>query len=252
MFLKDFWGAKNFTQIIFTIEKCSQHPIHPYTGQDLGLDLTCKDDKTIHTTLTGAFLSINFKNSIIDYANYENPIMYYFDENFYVLNDLLSISSFYGVQNTDFTNDSGFFLEEKEEERTFSINKPIVNYINSSNNHILFEFIMEGKRNGQHIQRKYTKVQDVITKIGGFIKALLIIGEIISKYFSYMLYYIYMKKHIDLNENLKENLKIIPDFKNQLVSESKEEMKPYNLEKNNPTILKNNLVKMAIATPNHF
>lgn len=94
----------------------------------------------------------------------------------------MQINFEYRLRPLEFVTDYGFLLESNKLNRAFDYDDPKNMYVvtNEVNPKTLSKVAFQGLNNGTKYFRKYEKIQDVLTKIGGLLKAFLFIGQLIT------------------------------------------------------------------------
>lgn len=170
--IEGFWGTPVFSIIKIIIEKC-------VNSTDNGN--WCRSEEEIHSKLNGGTFAMFSRNHILDMKSYNKPAMPYLDDLYYAINIDFTFDVTIGLKPLNFISDSGFILKDETEISTFFTDAPLLFYYGKRGN-LLAQVIIEGRSLGTKIYRSYTKFQDILTKVGGLIKALTVIGHIIINY----------------------------------------------------------------------
>eukprot|EP00340_Litonotus_pictus_P001574 CAMPEP_0170529672 /NCGR_PEP_ID=MMETSP0209-20121228/27790_1 /TAXON_ID=665100 ORGANISM="Litonotus pictus, Strain P1" /NCGR_SAMPLE_ID=MMETSP0209 /ASSEMBLY_ACC=CAM_ASM_000301 /LENGTH=361 /DNA_ID=CAMNT_0010821917 /DNA_START=644 /DNA_END=1729 /DNA_ORIENTATION=- len=122
--------------------------------------------------------------------------------------DLYFYMNFY-LRKVEYRTDTGFLLENIKLELGYTIDQPKITYYKGKETRIA-ALVVQGDQLGTKIERHYDKFQDIITKIGGLIKFLLIIADFIAGMCSeieYRMYLLKKEKKRVIEENPISNLK---------------------------------------------
>jgi hypothetical protein len=175
MFLQGSKGADSYAYLFITVDKCANKTIP---------GIICQPDSVIETLLGEGFFTLDYIDSIFDPKNFSDPKSnirrHYFD----TVSKKFFKEYFFYFNSLEFQTDDGFLIED-------------ISYIN----HITFDSISQalstkntiGPYYGASFRlnnikntifRKYTKIQDVVADVGGLIKGILIVLEILMYLFS--------------------------------------------------------------------
>ena len=144
------------------------------------------------------------------------------------LNIDFTFSLFLALRPLEFTSDSGFILRNIETTNTFYIDNPFILYY-GKRGQVLADIVLQGKALGLKVSRSYLKFQDALTKIGGLIKALTLIGAYIVNYSSKIEFYIDYIFNIGFKEynlsKLNDSMKIRSTLLNNFVDKNNKPQK---------------------------
>ncbi len=172
--IQGFWGNKVSKSVKVKLEKCQNRT---------DSNVTCKSKKEIDDYIQNGVLSIYTSDYLINQKNLNNPTKKYFRDvyNYLSANDGL----IYVIAYSDFSfkSDTGFLFTNY-----VNVNFPMISDIKNSysfEENKIFAFInFQGFRLAESYQRTYSKIQDILTKVGGLIKAMTLIGISINYIFS--------------------------------------------------------------------
>lgn len=221
--IKNYWGSQYFSNLFISVEKCvnqtSDNFFNPI-NDNYPTNKNCYPQEVINKKFEGATMSAYISTTLIDSFNYENPSKIINKLLYFSLNNNLSQQVLLFYSEIDYYTDIGLVFTSYKKEKLFYIDKPSINYFEgqSRGNQIL-DLVFELKQLGNLHRRSYTKIQDVITNIGGIIKALLIIGNFVSQFFSKMQYEIdsYLQYNKILQKNILITLIIVITVKSTLI-----------------------------------
>ena len=169
--LRGYWGYHYNSFLGIVLSKCvnsTENNNH------------CLPIEQIEDNLTGGMLSVYSENHILDIDNFESPLKRYFNDIFYALNIDFTFTLNITLKPILFITDSGFILQ--------SINQLSSTYLDDSRilyygkrGAIVADIFIQLDPLGLKVNRSYSKFQDVLTKIGGLIKAFSVIGSFIVR-----------------------------------------------------------------------
>ena len=135
--------------------------------------------------------------------NLNKPLTRYFIYNWSFIN--LNLKQYLGshFEQIFFLTDIGFLLEDIDEITKYDTSKLTYSFTNRVENDCFYNFGIEGNRLAQEFHRSYEKIQDVLTKIGGIIKALMIVGTFLAEVCSKIEYYIYLNLYLKNSNNFE-------------------------------------------------
>lgn len=168
--VEGYWGNRMSRVVTFAIHKCvnsTKNNNHCFPEAEID-KLTQGGMVSMFTT--NAFLNFNdpIKPVEIKLQNWWNSINLEFTyEYYYVLKELV------------FEDDTGFLLPSVDVSSHFYFENPLILYYGKRGS-LLATIHLEGHRLGTRIKRSYTKIQDVLTRIGGLLNALLVIATLIA------------------------------------------------------------------------
>lgn len=204
-YVEGFWGSKLYRITKFILSKCTNSSL---------IEKKCKPEEIVDKNLQGGVIDVQSNNFIIDSKNLNNPLKKKTTDTWQILNLNMEIDLIFQLNTLEFETDIGFLLPEFKQFKRFDFSEPKINYILKDKMHdnVLTQIIFQGTINGAKYLRKYEKIQDVITKIGGLLKFLMAIGQIVSSTTSYIEF------NNDIIFNISEYHKI-DEFKNENFSE---------------------------------
>lgn len=130
-----------------------------------------------------------YSNPLITSENYTNPLEVYLKDNWNNINFDRKETMYIYFYQINYLTDFGFLLEDWKEVISYEFTKShqILVYNTQSNlfSESTFATInFEAYTIGKKFTRSFTKIQDVLTRVGGLIKALSIVGEWAAIFFS--------------------------------------------------------------------
>lgn len=190
--IRNFWGSQYYNSFRINIEKCvnktSDNNFNP-NEEDYLTNKNCYPQEEIDKVFEGATMNIYTSTTLIDSFNYQNPSSIMLKEFYLSINNNLSLELVFSYTEIDYYTDKGLIFTSYNKEKLFYIEKPNINYYDGkSRGNKMLDFTFELRKLGQDQKRSYTKIQDVITNIGGIVKALMLVGHFVSQFFSIMQY----------------------------------------------------------------
>lgn len=230
-----FWASKGpYSYVRINFDKCRN---------STESNITCRPTEEIEELVQGGYISIKFSNTDVDQINFENPINRVLYDDYNLLNSGSSLEYAIQIQKLYFQSDNGLVLQDKKYYE--GVNNDIKIFTKIAKTEKIFSAVFQGSPTGKTYKRSYTKFQNVMTEIGGFIKFVMIIGNFLSFTFSENLFfanYVYDKIK-DTNSIVKPLNKI----KNDLTFESNQANSNLSSpSKNISSIKKNNNTLTAI------
>ena len=213
--IEGYWGNKINQYIRIKLFKCNNN-----TSNN-----NCLSEDDINQAIKGGIVSMYLRNSLLQLKNYTNPIVYDNDNQYFSLNLDFTFTLFINLSRIIFQNDIGYLLENIEEVKAFEFSTPKLIYFGKRGD-LLADITIQSKKRGLIITRSYLKFQDVLTKIGGLIKALLLISNFLAIFISnvqfmndYVFNIRYNYKNFK-NESKIEPTHIFQDNKRRIISSS--------------------------------
>jgi hypothetical protein len=223
------WGMDGYSSLVIYINYCNE-TTNP----------NCLPKENITKLIQGGYISMYYGNIRISPNNVTTPLTYYIDNTYQLLNSKSSIDIAFHVTPVEFITDIGDFFEEIETLKSFQIPNPGIFYDISETEkiaNIIFEYGIQGSRTN----RFFTKLQDLLTRIGGTTNSFISGGYLINYIFSNSLLLLY---YVNYTGNMKciDKKKFKTPF-NELSSleksQEKSNSKSLNLVENSKFFLKN-------------
>jgi len=186
--IQGFWGSKVSKSLKVKLQKCqnstlSNNLLSIANATNVPNKAKCRSKAEIDRTIQNGVLSVYTSDYLVNQKNFTSPTNKYFRDvyNYLSANDGL----IYVIDYSDFLfkSDTGFLIPSYT-----NWNIPMVSDIKNSysfGESQMFAFInFQGFKLAESYQRSYSKIQDILTKVGGLIKALTLIGFAINWIFS--------------------------------------------------------------------
>lgn len=148
----------------------------------------CKPTQEIESKLNGGIISLFSKNYLLDLKDLDNPAKLIYDDIYYSLNSDFTFSLFIQLRKMDISTDNGFILENISYDNKFYADQPHILYYGRRGD-LLADIVIQSKSIGRQIKRSYIKFQDFLTKMGGLIKAFVMISGFIINFTSDVEFY---------------------------------------------------------------
>ena len=238
---------KDFKVYRVVVEKCNEESLNVITGGGK----QCRnfyDSDNLNTTFYG-IIYFYFVNHYIDALNYENPnikFIYLIDgsivQNSYISNNL-------NIHPTIVKTHNGLIFDNTEEKTGFLLDRNDVVNSKVDNNEYFTTYTLWLKNIMNYNERRYKRIQDVISSIGGIYQFIMVISICINSLFNN--YIILSDTEILLNTSIYKaktfhNNKL-ESLKNKFVDETKKEdiNQPHNQRKinNEKPLNKNEVIK---------
>jgi hypothetical protein len=168
----------------------------------------CKDSATIQSTLANTYVIYKYLEFSIDHKNISDP------GQLTLRNDALPVSSsifsryWYYYKNIIYSTDLGYIFEDLSTNNYFEVSRP-VQTVNLNpqgtvpGSFALISLTMDYKMD--FYQRGYLKFQGLIAYIGGMIKGIYVIMQLLIFYFNKQLYYLEIVSSLFKINNSNEN-----------------------------------------------
>lgn len=177
--IQGYWGSEITSIAKFYISKCSNSTEN---------NNHCLPNEEINNYIQGGILSMFTTNSFLNLNDAENPVEVKLQNWYNSLNIDFTYDYFYSVKELAFEDDKGFLLQDINVKSYFYFENPLILYYGKRDD-LLATINLQGYRFGTRIQRSYTKIQDVLTKIGGLLKAITLIASFIANLSSHSKFY---------------------------------------------------------------
>lgn len=153
----------------------------------------CKTQEEIDKHLAGGFFVVNNIDTLFEPKIYQDPRKY-FRRNYYTTmsNKYFKELTFF-FKNVEYTTDQGFLMENLKTDYYLQLDniKELYDFRSDLTGTILScGFRMSNQKDVYN--RQYTKIQDVIAKVGGLVKALLLLVQMMYSNFSKVGYYFFL------------------------------------------------------------
>jgi len=223
------WGMDGYSSLVIYINYCNE-TTNP----------NCLPKENITKLIQGGYISMYYGNIRISPNNVTTPLTYFIDNTYQLLNTKSSIDISFHVTPVEFKTDIGEFFEETETLKSFQIPNPGIFYDISETEkiaNIIFEYGIQGTRTN----RFFTKLQDLLTRIGGTTNSFISGGYIINYIFSNSLLLLYYVNYTGNMKCIEKRKSKIPFNESSSLEKSQEKSnsKSLNLVENSKFFMKN-------------
>ena len=143
----------------------------------------CSSDEEINNYLNNAYLSFDIIDHNIDILNFKNPITKFF---YSITNGLTQDS--YIINNLNFNpglvksyyDTISIFNEKPVEQKTYFFHENSKTTTISEKTNILGAFFIWMQNSEQYYERRYSKLQDVLSEMGGFANVVVMVAKCIN------------------------------------------------------------------------
>lgn len=167
--------------------------------------------ENIESLMKEIYVVPTFINSYVDSSNYTNPVQYYISS--FAIQTTDEISKFITLyfEKSLYSSDNGFLLEDIYTD-VFVMLKTMLTDVNSNkigDKIKMLHFNLACPNIRSVIKRNYLKIQDLIAKVGGLVKGLLLIVSVLTFNYNSFLYntsiYRILKKRFGIEKDKKDN-----------------------------------------------
>lgn len=173
------YNSDFFSNILFEVYKCSNTTAN---------NNHCKSNEEMESVALGVNFAVAYIDTIPIPTNYTNPFQrvyttYYLklDPNIYMAVDLY-------FSRVNFTTDTGFMFEDYKYEKAYKFDRFREIYTMTPPNGRVLRLYINISNNVVSITRFYMKIQELVASVGGMLKAGMIVGFAISRFFSKFLF----------------------------------------------------------------
>jgi hypothetical protein len=157
-------------------------------------NFSCQSQHEIENRLQGGF----FGMFIIDYniilSDFDNPLEMYGKNLYTTFSNQIYKEFWLFIKANQIFSDSGWLFQDTNQEEFFNIDYYRETWDFRDNTETFLMFAMRMSLNNGVYNRNYIKCQDIAAKVGGIIKFVLLIGELLSFYFKRLNFKDYLVK----------------------------------------------------------
>jgi hypothetical protein len=203
IFIGGNWGQEFFNYLQIRIQTCQN---------STDSNVTCKTPEEIDNVLSGGYFVVNLIDSLFEPKNYTNPQKHFRRDTFTTMSNKFYKEVTYYLKNIDYNTDRGVLVEDLSTEKYLQLDYDKELYDFRSNlNGVILDCVFRMSNKKDIYFRKYIKIQDVLAQVGGLIKAIIIVVQILYSNFSQVAYYFHLLENLFVfNENEKQD----PDSSN--------------------------------------
>lgn len=244
------WGAKYFSKVEIFVKKCN--------NETNTSSQPCKSNDEIDSIIENGIVSMYTTNHFIDNRDYNSPIKTTLKNNFDRLSNRFKMNYIITYSTNFYNNDLGWIFPSIYVTKFPTIEDFKISQLFGDKENII-QIQLQNSPIKYIYRRSYIKIQDILTKIGGCIKALLLMGMGLNYFYSYSFSIIDNVKdnHFDsLVESLEpsdieEIIKKQPQkkFRIKINSENKDQKEAVETDTNKMIINKQNENKLNLNSP---
>lgn len=168
------FGQEYFSQIQIILSKCKN-------GTSPGI--VCRPPEEIDKIINGGFLQMYYIDKYVDVNNLTHPFVNFFFNYFNILDSKMQKRTSFFLQKTDVYTDEGFLLENINNETKYTFDRSEERVLTANDEKIIVFNLAISNNNMVYI-RNYMKLQDLAAMIGGILKFLLLVGDLLNYKFS--------------------------------------------------------------------
>jgi hypothetical protein len=177
--VESYWGNKMARVVTFSIYKCVNTTLN---------NNHCLPENEINELTQGGMVSMFTTNAFLNLNDPNKPVENKLQNWWNSINLDFTYEYYYVLKELQFEDDTGFLLPNQHISSHFYFENPLILYYGKRGS-LLATIHVEGHRFGTRIKRSYAKIQDVLTRIGGLLKALSIVASLIANVTSEIEFY---------------------------------------------------------------
>lgn len=166
-------------------------------------NFSCKSNEVIEERLKGGYIGIFMSDIKLEPNNFKNPAQFYGKNLFTSISSNKYTDYWIYLKDLKIITDDGLFFKNKKSQLFFSIDNFETNKDERNVNNFLNVIIRRSLKR-EIYERTYIKIQQAIGNTCGIIKAVTIIGDIISYFFQKLLYQSFILQFINFNHENKQ------------------------------------------------
>lgn len=193
--VEGFWGAVEYKSINFYVKKC----VNSTTNNK------CLPQDEINSYIQNGVFSLYSSEYIIDQNNYTTPLKKYLRDIYTYTSSDNGVSIMINYGQLTFSTDTGSMFQNFESIVQPSISD-VINLYSFGENDTFAILTVQGYNFGDNYYRSYSKLQDLITRIGGLFNGLTLISTLLVHFYSKAYYIIDgLKEHHNIYSNINNN-----------------------------------------------
>jgi hypothetical protein len=209
--IQGFWGSRNYKAIKFSISKC----------QNSSEIKNCLPQEEIDSYINHGVVQFYLLSYFINQKSYHSALNTYYEDVFSYLSAENSVNFVIKFEKLIFSTDSGLIFQDTQE-----FEKPYLSKLQQSYNFneqlLISSLQIAGSQFGTTYLRSYIKIQDLLVRIGGLMKAL--------TFFSYLINYFFSKALCIIDLYLKDH-SLLPKVKSKILPQNIQKL-GYKYDKN--------------------
>lgn len=183
--IQNEFASRNSTTISVLIDTCDKtvRKCHP----------------DLDNILKRSFVILGFFDTYLDPNNYTNPISYYYNQHAQELTPNMTKRNYYKFGNRKIVTDEGWIMEDYKTQEYIGLSAITQDILHSLNRKI-YQISLTSPNLSYKTTRKYTKFQDVLASVGGFLKALTVACYLLIQHYVSYCYYLQIYKVVKQEE----------------------------------------------------
>jgi hypothetical protein len=184
--LRGSFGNDEFSFLEFRFKKCQNSTLNKNS---------CKPEAEINKRLAGGFFGMFLTDFTVLPTNFEKPTQT-FGVNIWTTFSILAYREIWMYyKKVQISSDVGWLAEDKLQEDSFAFNnlREVWDYRDTSETFMNLNIAMGLNR--MVYERSYIKVQQILANVGGILKVLLLMGQIVTFYFSKLNFQSFLVNH---------------------------------------------------------
>ena len=181
--LEGFWDEPVLSILNIEIKFCSNDSILASNSTEF-----CRTPEEIAKIIDGKTFNIYYEDTVVNITDFNEPSKFAIVNDYqYLDSQFMKISEYY-FQSVQILSDEGLIFSDVNFLNGVSfVSKNSDFYTRKSEENVFFSLNIYADKNIQKIERSFTKVLDLLAKLGGILQSLLFLGQIFI-YFEYSLF----------------------------------------------------------------
>lgn len=168
--LGGLYGTEFYGDVAFHVKPCIN------TTKD---NKKCKDIEEISSILNGGWMEFSYTNAFIDHYNYEEPIQYSVNQFYNSLDTSINKVGYLFFNPVYFYSQNGIIFSTEKEYSGIKLDYTNSDYLSYREGGDIYTIYVNPSETYETYKRKYIKIQDIGTSIGGFFNCIHIIAALI-------------------------------------------------------------------------
>ena len=208
-----------------------------------GSPIICKSKEEIDKFLKEKYFGIYYQDNNYDMSDFKNPISSVFKTDYALIDPIIRKKLTINYKFTEITDDKGLLFDQENSINTFKKDSILWDFDSRSyGDQMIFVICLYSSEYKQKVNRRYQKLQDAISNMGGSASVLIMIGTVLTK----------LQNKLNLTNyimNQLYNFQPIPE--NFINNNKKNKHKNKNSKLKNPSSVENiNLVQLTAKQNN--
>ena len=161
----------------------------------------CKNEEEMNKFFKNSYMSIIYLSQSLNHHDVNNPIRYNFRSEVFLISSQVLKRYYYYFIPGEYISDDGYLFINKQKYEFIDYQTTIIDFddkeeYNYYSNESLIEVTFSSMDKFITYERKYSKIQDSLGNIGGWIRIILTVCQFISDYFSEKIFLVDIIKSI--------------------------------------------------------